>query len=119
MDHVSKQIVEKRFAWVEPAKQGIHRAIGEPIIRSVSIHPTVDPIRLILKLGLTRRLQKSTRNPLRTYLRCWAEMEGCEVPIINITDRHIQAEVLIVHRFWERDAHGKFKGGRRFERRPR
>ena len=119
MDHVSKRILD-RFTWVEPARQGIIRAIGDPIIHEkVGIFPTVDPIRLILKMSLRRRLHKGTRQPLRTYLRCWAEMEGCEVPIININDSCIQAEVLIQHRFWSRDAHGRFKGGRRFERRPR
>ncbi len=120
MDHVSKKIIEKRFTWLEPARQGIIRAIGDPVIHEkMSIFSTVDPIRFILKLGLTRKISKATRDPLRTYLRCWAEMEGCELPIINITDRRIQAEVLIQHRHWERDAYGKFKGGRRFERRPR
>lgn len=116
---VKQRILEKRFTWVKPAVQGMHRAIGDPIVSEIIIRPTVDPIRLILKLRLSRKIHKGTRSPLRTYLRCWAEMEGCEVPIINITDRCIQAEVLIQHRHWERDAHGRFKGGRRFERRAR
>jgi hypothetical protein len=120
MDHVNKKIIKKRFTWLEPARQGIIRAIGDPVIHEkMSILPTVDPIRLILKLRLTRKIGKATREPLRTYLRCWAEMEGCELPIININDNCIQAEVLIQHRHWERDAHGRFKGGRRFERRSR
>ena len=120
MDHVSKKIIEKRLTWLEPARQGIIRAIGDPVIEErMGIFPTVDPIRLILKLRLTRKLSKATREPLRTYLRCWAEMEGCELPIINITDHYVQAEVLIGHRHWSRDAQGRFTGGRRFERRPR
>jgi hypothetical protein len=117
MDYASQKVIEKRFTWVEPARQGIVRAIGDPIIHeTVGILPTVDPIRFILKLQLSRKLGKATRSPLRTYLRCWAEMEGCDLPIINITDRYIQAEVLIKHRQWERDTHGRFKGSRRFER---
>lgn len=119
MDVVSKRVIENRFTWVRPAKQGILRAVGDPIIGRIVVRPTVDPLRYILKLELTRRIQKATRDPLRTYLRCWAEMEGCEVPIININDSCIQAEVLIQHRHWSRDAQGRFKGGRRFERRIR
>lgn len=117
----SQAAARERLSWVDDARQGILRAIGDDVINpNFKAFPTVDPIKHILKITLRLPLSKSTRSHLRAYLRCWAEMNGCEVPIIRITDKHIQAEVLTKHRYWRRNAQGRFKpGGKRFIRRPR
>ena len=83
------------------------------------VFTTVDPLRFILKITLHIPLAKETRAPLRRYLRCWASEFSCELPVINIQNRWVQAEVLTQQRVWSRDAKGKFKGGRRFEGRSR
>jgi hypothetical protein len=120
MNAVQKKAAQKRLQWVEHARLGILSACGEDVVApTFSVHPTVDPIRFILKITLRVPIAKGTREPLRTYIRCWAGEFDCEVPIFNITKRWIQAEVLTAQRVWSRDAKGKFKGGRRFERRTR
>ena len=120
MNTVQKKAARKRLHWVELARQGILEAIDEDVVApTFRVVETVDPIRFHLKITLRMPLAKGTRAPLRTYLRCWARAFGCEVPIINITKRWVQAEVLTRSRVWSRDAKGKFKGGHRFERRSR
>ena len=121
MSIVSREIATKRLSWVEDARQGILSAIGDDLIHpQFQVFPTVDPIKFVLKITLLAPLRKETREPLREYLRYWAEKHDCELPIIRITDRWVQAEVLTRHRHMERDLHGRFKkGGKRFVRRPR
>lgn len=121
MTYASRKSAQERLSWVEDARQGILRAIGDDVVHPQFLaFPTVDPLKFMLKITLNRPLAKGTREPFRSYLRCWAEQQGCEVPIIRINDFWIQAEVLIQHRHWSRDAKGKFqKGGKRFTRRPR
>jgi hypothetical protein len=116
----SRKAARERLSWVEDARQGILRAIGDVVHERFRAHPTVDPLKYLLRITLRYPLAKATRPHLRMYLRCMAETKGCEVPIIRITDKWIQAEVLTKSRYWSRDAQGRFiKGGRRFERRPR
>lgn len=121
MANVKDKIKRERLKWVDPARTGILSAIGEDVVDpTFKVFPTVDPLKHVLKITLRRPISKETRPHLRTYLRLRAEQEGCELPIIRITDRWIQAEVLIGHRVWSRDEKGKFKKApRRFERRPR
>ena len=105
---------------MEHARQGILAAIGDEVIApQFQVFPTVDPLRFILKITLLLPLGKATREPLRMYLRAWAAEFSCDVPIVDIHESWIQAEVLTQTRVWSRDAKGKFKGGQRFERRPR
>jgi hypothetical protein len=116
-----ERLARQRLQWVEHLRQGILAAIDEDVVDpSFQVFPTVDPIRFILKINLRLPIGKDTREPLRAYLRCWAREFSCDVPVINITDSWIQAEVLTQERVWSRDAKsGRFKGGQRFERRAR
>lgn len=116
-----ERLARERLQWVEHARIGILAAIDEDVINpEFQVFPTVDPLRFILKITLLRPLGKATREPLRAYLRAWAQEFSCDIPIINITDFWVQGEVLTRQRTWSRDAKtGKFKGGHRFERRPR
>lgn len=119
----SKQnFARQRLQWVEHARQGILSAVGEDVIGPrFEIYPTADPLRFILKITLIRPLAEATRAPIRTYIRAWAKEFSCDVPIINIQNTWVQAEVLTQTRVWSRDAKGMFNknGGQRFERRPR
>jgi len=115
-----ERLARQRLQWVEHARQGILAAVGEGVIDpQFQVFPTVDPLRFILKITLLVPLGKATREPLRNYLRAWAKEFSCDVPVIDIHESWIQAEVLTQQRFWSRDAKGKFKGGQRFERRLR
>jgi len=116
-----ERLARQRLQWVEHARLGILSAVGDDVIRSqFQVYPTVDPLRFILKITLLHPLGKDTREPLRAYLRAWAQEFSCDVPIIDIHDGWIQAEVLTQTRTWSRDAKtGKFKGDQRFVRRPR
>jgi hypothetical protein len=116
MSKISEQVLRARLQWVEYARVGILSAIEDKVNPTFQVFPTVDPLKVILKITVSRPLAKSTRSYFRTYIRCWASEFGCDVPIINIEDRHIQAEVLIVSRHWSRDATGKFKVHDRFNR---
>jgi hypothetical protein len=120
MSSASQKSAKERLSWVEGARQGILSAIGDDIVQpQFKVFPTVDPLRFILKVTLSRPLAKKTREHFRAYLRCHAERHGCELPIIRITDQWIQAEVLTVSRVWSRDAGGKFNSvGRHFEKNP-
>jgi hypothetical protein len=114
---VTQNIARKRLSWVDDARKGILQACGDDVVsETFHVFPTVDPIRFILKIPLKFPIGKNTRAPLRTYLRCWAEDHGCDVPVIRINDRHIQAEVLTQTRVWHRDQKGRFKPQKRFER---
>jgi len=116
-----KHLAKTRLQWVEHARLGILSAVGEDVVKpQFRVFSTVDPLRFILSINLTLPLAKNTRKPLRDYIRAWAEEFGCEVPVIDIQNSRVQAEVLTKERVWSRDAKGKFtKGARRFERRPR
>jgi hypothetical protein len=116
-----ERLARQRLQWVEHVRQGILAAVDEEVIDpTFQVFPTVDPIRFILKINLRLPIGKETREPLREYLRCWAREFSCDVPVINITNSWIQAEVLTQVRVWSRDAKtGKFQGGHRFERRTR
>jgi len=118
MPNVTRSAIRRRLAWVESARLGLISALGDDVMHSrVRVTPTVDPLKLILSVALKIPLAKGTRPHLRTYLRCHAEMHGCELPIIRITDKRVQAEVLIESRYKPRDHLGRFKKrGRRFER---
>lgn len=119
---VSQDINRKRLRWIEHARQGILRALEEDMVDpEFRAHSTVDPLRFILKVTLRAPFGKELRESFRTYLRCWAEEFGCELPIINIKKNSVQAEVLTKQRHWSRDELGRFKNKttRRFERRPR
>lgn len=117
MSVVDQRTAKKRLEWIDPAREGILRACDDSVKQTFHVFPTVDPIRFILKIPLRHPLGKNTRSPLRTYLRCWAEDNGCDIPIIRINDRYIQAEVLTVSRVWDRDSMGRFKPAtRRFEK---
>ena len=121
MSKVSQQILRERLSWIEDARKGILRAMGDDLVDSrFRVFPTVDPLRFILKITLLSPVRKDLREPIRTYLRYWAEKHDCELPVIRIEPDRVQAEVLIQHRHWSRDQHGRFKkGGKRFVRRPR
>ena len=120
MPSPSQQSAMRRLSWIEDARQGILRAVDDVVHEQFKAHPTVDPLKYILRITLRYPLAKATRPYLRQYLRCMAESNGCELPVISITDKWIQAEVLTRSRFWSRDAKGRFqKGGKRFERRSR
>jgi hypothetical protein len=113
-------MIRKRIEWVEGARTDLLMAIGEDVMSpTIHVASTVDPLKFILKIDLKRPLQDGTREHLRRFLRCIAEDNGCELPIIRITERWIQAELLIQQRVWERNALGRFKGARRFESRSR
>jgi len=121
MPNVNRKAIRERLSWVEPARLGLLSALGDDVMNPrIRVAQTVDPLKLILSVALRRPLEKGTRPHLRTYLRCYAEAHGCELPIIRITNTRVQAEVLIQQRRWNRNADGRFKkGGKRFERRPR
>ena len=121
MTYASQKMSRKRLSWVEDARLGVLRAIGDDVINPQFLaFPTVDPLKFILKITLKHPLAKGTREPLRQYLRYWAEQNGCELPIIRINTFWVQAEILTQARVWSRDAKGKFqKGGKRFTCRPR
>lgn len=121
MPDVNRKAILERLAWVEPARLGLLSALGDDVMNPrIRVAPTVDPLKFILSVALRRPLAKETRPHLRAYLRCYAEMHRCELPIIRITDNRVQAEVLIQQRRWNRSADGRFKkGAKRFERRPR
>lgn len=122
MTSSKKHFAQQRLQWVEHARQGILAAVGDDVMDSqFKAYPTVDPLRFILKITLLRPLAKGTREPLRRYLRAWAKEFSCDVPIIDIQDGWVQAEVLTQTRVWSRNAKGMFTKGdqRRFERRPR
>lgn len=120
MTSAKERLARERLQWVERCRQGILDAIGNDVVHEqFKVFPTVDPLRFILKISLKIPLGKKTRDPLRQYIRCCARELGCEVPIINIQNRWVQAEVLTQQRTWSRDAAGKFKGGHRFEGRSR
>ncbi len=112
-------MARERLEWVEPARKGLLSALEEDVMHpTIKVFPTVDPLKFILMVTLLRPVAKGTRQPLRTYLRCWAESHGCELPIIRIEKNCVKAEVLIQKRVWSRDEQGKFRGGKRFERGP-
>lgn len=93
MDY-QKEIIRRRLEWVEHARQGILAAIGDDIIEpDFKAFPTDDPIKFILEAYLRQPLATSTRAPLRKYMRLWARLYDCEVPIINISAKEIRAEV--------------------------
>ena len=116
MTKVDRGIDRKRLEWVGPARDGIIRACDDAVSETFHVYPTVDPLRFILKIPLRSPLAKGTRAPFRTYLRCWAEEHGCDIPVIRINDRYVQAEVLTRCRVWHRDQKGRFKPRKRFER---
>lgn len=118
MTNVSQKIMKERLAWVERARRGLFDALEDSMHQQVRVYPTVDPLRFILKVTLNNPIAKASRAPLRQYLRCVAATSDCEIPSVNITDNWIQAEVLTQRRHVERDGKGRFKGPRRFERRP-
>jgi hypothetical protein len=114
-----ERLARERLQWVEHARKGVLDAVGDDVVKpEFQVFPTVDPLRFILKITLLRPLAKGTREPLRGYLRAWAQEYSCDVPVINITNAWVQAEILTQVRVWSRDAKtGKFKGGQRFVRR--
>jgi hypothetical protein len=117
MNPVTQERIKKRLKWVDSARGGITRACGDTVNPRFDIFPTVDPLRFILKIALRHPLGKSTRKPLRAYLRYWAEDNGCDIPRIRINDRYIQAEILTDGRVWRRDPFGRFKKKpKRFEK---
>jgi hypothetical protein len=121
-DVTSKErLARQRLQWVEHARLGILSAVGDDVVHpQFQVFPTVDPLRFILKITLLLPIGKATREHLRTYLRAWAQEFSCDVPIIDIHDGWIQAEVLTQTRVWSRDARtGKFQGDQRFVRRTR
>jgi hypothetical protein len=114
----SERLARQRLQWVEHARIGILDAVGDDVVNpQFQVFPTVDPLRFILKITLLLPLGKATREPLRGYLRAWAQEYGCDVPIINITDGWVQAEVLTRSRTWSRDAKTR-KGDQKFKRGP-
>lgn len=116
-----EKLARQRLQWVEHARLGILSAVGDDVVHpQFQVFPTVDPLRFILKITLLLPIGKATREPLRAYLRAWAQEFSCDVPIIDIHNGWIQAEVLTQQRTWSRDGKtGQFKGGQRFVRRPR
>jgi hypothetical protein len=118
MSAAQENMIRKRLEWIDPAREGILKACGDDVINETfTVFPTVDPLRFILKISLRLPIGKKTREPLRAYLRCWAEDHGCDLPVIRINDRYVQAEVLTRSRTWNRDSLGRFKpGNRRFEK---
>jgi hypothetical protein len=117
MNPVDRQAALKRLEWVEKARLGIVAAIGDVVDPTFKVFPTVDPLKFILKISLNRPLSKATRDPLRTYVRLWAQEFGCDVPIINIGRDRVQAQVLTRQKVWDRNARGRFKPKERFVRR--
>ena len=109
MNYSAQKMLKERLAWVEPARLGILSAIGEDMVHpQFKVYPTVDPLKVMLKIILLHPLSNKTRKHLRDYIRCRAESHGCDVPIINIHDRNIYAEVLLKTRVWNRNEKGKF-----------
>jgi len=105
------KIARKRLEWVDHARAGILRAVGDDIVSTnFQVFPTVDPIKFILKIQLIRPLGKDTRKPLRKYIRCWAKEWDCDLPRIDIDNKKITAEVFTKRRHYRRDAKGKFTG---------
>lgn len=89
-----------RLSWIENARQGLLGALGEDVMSpTVEVRHTIDPLKFILTITLLHPLAKGSREPVRVYLRGWAEMLDCHLPVINITDKLIRAEVLTEHRF--------------------
>jgi hypothetical protein len=97
-------VLKNRMEWVEHMRLGLLRAIEEDVMDPVvKVFPTVDPIRVILKITLVNPIAKASRLHMRRYLRAWAEKHNCEIPQIEITDRWVQGNVLIKHRHWKPD----------------
>ena len=117
--NVSQQIIYERLKWVEDVRENLLFILEDKMDPVIHVIPTVDPLKLILKISLRRPLAKGSREPIRVFMRACAAAHGCELPIIRMEDNHIQAEVLIEERHWQRDRRGQFTGPRRFERGPR
>jgi hypothetical protein len=94
-------LMRKRLYWVEDLRKGLIFILGEEIMDTVQVHPTVDPLKVILKIPLRSSITQESREPFREYVRAWAEIGNCVVPRIDILGRYVQAEVLIKHRIWK------------------
>lgn len=93
-------LMRKRLFWVESLRRGLMLLLGDDFLDTVQVHPTVDPLKVILKIPFHGRLPQTSRDPFRAYVRAWAEIGNCVVPRIDLLDRYAQAEVLIKHRIW-------------------
>ena len=90
-----------RLEWIEELRLGLLRALGEDQMNpNIQVFPSVDPLMVIMKISLNFPLPKGSRESFREYVRAVATKSNCEIPIIHIKDRTIQAEILIKHRHW-------------------
>lgn len=96
-----RSLLRERLVWVDNMRRGLMLVLGDDVMDTVHVHPSTDPLKAIFKIPLRESLTQASREPLRTYIRAWAETANCEVPRIDITDRYVQAEVLIKHRIWK------------------
>lgn len=100
-DAAEVRLTRERLRWVEVFRIGILRLLGEDVVHhTVRVSPTADPLKFILHLPLLRPMSKGSRKPFRQYMRQCAQECNCEVPIININNHYVQAEVLTKHRLW-------------------
>lgn len=105
MNKAEEDRIRKRLSWIEDLRPTLLLAVGDDkMLPTLKVIPTADPLRFLLRIVLLRPLEKTTRSPLRSYLRAHARENGCALPTIRITDRVIQAELLIKHRHWEKDS---------------
>lgn len=104
MDY-QKRIAFKRLAWIEKAREGILSAVGDDVIDPTfkAFPATNDPLKFFLEAYLKRPLAKQTRSPMRQYIRLWAQTYDCVVPVINISDTAIKAEVYTKRRHFHGD----------------
>lgn len=108
MPKVKRDVDKKRLEWVKSAKKGLLMVFDDDIDPNFKIRSTVDPIRFILSITLRYPIAKEARRAVRFFIRTCASKGDCEVPVINITNSRVQAEILTKHRYRARDEKGKF-----------
>jgi hypothetical protein len=105
--------LKDRLGWLSSAMDGLLRALGSDVIRApAQLQRTVDPIKVLVIIQLNRFITKENREPLRTFMRCWAAKWDCDITRFLIDERSIKAEVLTKQRNFIRDAHGRFLTGK-------
>ena len=88
----------ERFLWVEDLRKGLVFLLEDAIHPRFEVREGNNPLEAILTIALSRPLPKASRQPMRVYVRYWAQTGDCEIPRIHIDNRSVVAEVLFKHR---------------------
>ena len=71
--NVSQQIIRERLVWVENVRENLLFILEDKMDPVIHVIPTVDPLKLILKISLHHDLHQF----FKCYLRCPAEFFLC------------------------------------------